>query len=383
MPAPACECQEEVASHAYGNHFGLGLFLLYEQHLVSSSRTPPDRLLHKTILGKEYIPRLPKLKLITPNMPSKRRPSPEEEEEEEEEEAESIPFPPPPTQINPYKTLSLPTTATPQEIKSAYRHAALQTHPDKAPPGPQSKEEAHAKFQEVAFAYAILSDTRRRSRYDATGRTEESLSLDDEDGEAGFDWTSFFRRQFEDVVTTEAIQRFEGEYKGSAEERRDLLKAYVKWEGDMGRVYQDVMLSDVLEDDERFRGIIEGAIGVGEVEGYRLFTEESEKSKKARVVAARRRRERESREVEEAREEVERNGGKKGKKTGVGKEGAGEGDLAALIRQRQQGRKEEFFDRLEAKYAPKGKRGGSKRAMDEPPEEAFAQNAKKGRKGGK
>ena len=74
-----------------------------------------------------------------------------------------------PTEIDPYAVLSLDKDATQDQVKSAYRKAALKYHPDKA--SPEDKDSAHTKFQEIAFAYAILSDQRRRKRYDTTGRT--------------------------------------------------------------------------------------------------------------------------------------------------------------------------------------------------------------------
>src|SRR5947207_4865679 len=88
---------------------------------------------------------------------------------------------PPPTEINPYTVLSVATTASPSDIRTAYRKLALQWHPDKH----QNKEEAHTKFQEIAFEYAILSDESRRQRYETTGSLEEV-----EDGE--FDWKEWF-----------------------------------------------------------------------------------------------------------------------------------------------------------------------------------------------
>lgn len=61
-------------------------------------------------------------------------------------------------------------------IKKAYRRLALLNHPDKH--GTASEDEKRArslKFQQVGFAYAVLSDEKRRKRYDATGRTDESF----------------------------------------------------------------------------------------------------------------------------------------------------------------------------------------------------------------
>ncbi|KAK3711109.1 hypothetical protein LTR37_009896 [Vermiconidia calcicola] len=297
-------------------------------------------------------------------MPPKRRRQREEKELEDESFLdEDITVDAPPS-IDPYAVLSLRHSATADEIKSAYRKAALKHHPDKAPDS--EKEAAHTKFQEVAFAYAILSDERRRKRYDTTGRTEESLDADDED----FNWTDFFREQYRNVVTTDAINKFSDTYKGSEEERGHVLAAYEKCRGQMGKIYAHVMLSDVLEDEERFRAIIDRAIADGEVEDFEKYSGESERSKLGRIREAKKRRDREAREAEEG----ESNG------TANGKKDAGTGDLAAMIQQRQKGRAENFLDGLEAKYAaPKGGTKGAKRAMDEPPEEMFAKNREQGK----
>lgn len=277
-----------------------------------------------------------------------------------------------PTDINPYFILQIEETATQDEVKRAYRKAALKHHPDKA--APEDKEAAHTKFQEIAFAFAILSDERRRKRYDTTGRTEESLDLEDDD----FDWTTYFREQFEDIVTSEAIQNFSGKYKGGDEERADILKYYVKHKGNMVKIYEEVMLSDMTEDEDRFRAIIDQAIKDDEVAAYPKYTDESENSRRKRIQKARKLKEEEAEEAEEAMKEVQEKAGKK--KAKKSKDPGNIDDLAALIQQRQKGREANFFADLEAKYAPKGKKGARMPPMDEPPEEAFARNAKKGKK---
>lgn len=276
-----------------------------------------------------------------------------------------------PTSIDPYQVLGLANDASQDDIKKAYRKAALKHHPDKA--AEADKQAAHTKFQEVAFAFAILSDERRRKRYDTTGRTEESLDLEDDD----FDWTTYFREQFKGVVNEETINKFSDEYKGSEEERGHVLEAYAKVKGNMARLYDYVMLSDMLDDEDRFRGIIDKATENGEVESFKKYTEESESSIQKRLDRERRRKEKESKEAEEAAEEIKEKD--KGPSKKKGKKDDGDiGDLAALIQQRQKGRAENFFDNLEAKYAPKSKKGGKKsEPMDEPSEEAFAANRKK------
>jgi DnaJ family protein C protein 9 len=274
-----------------------------------------------------------------------------------------------PTEINPYFVLSIEETASQDEIKKAYRRAALKHHPDKA--APEDKETAHSKFQEIAFAFAILSDERRRKRYDTTGRTEESLDLDDDD----FNWSTFFREQFANVVTLEAVKSFSGQYKGGDEERSDLLRFYAKHKGNMVKVYEEVMLSDMTEDEDRFRTIIDQAIKDGEVEGFPKYTEESENARRKRIQRAQKQKEEEAVEAAELEQEMKEKADKKKSKKAKGT--GSTTDLAALIQQRQKGRQEDFFANLEAKYAPKGKKGSKQGAMDEPPEEAFARNAKK------
>lgn len=274
-----------------------------------------------------------------------------------------------PTTINPYTVLGVPEDATASQIKTAYRKAALKHHPDKAT-NEADKAAAHTKFQEIAFANAILSDERRRKRYDDTGRTEESLDLDDDT----FDWVSYYREQYKDVVTAEVIESFAEKYKGSEEEKRDVLKWYEKCEGKMAKLYKNVMLSDPAEDEERFRSIIDEGIESGEVEGYAAYTEESENSQRKRVEAARKKKEKEAKEAEKHAEDLGIGKDLKKKKTGKKEKDDGMGDLAALIGQRQQGRANNFLADLEAKYAPKGKaKAGAKRGTEEPPEEAFAQ----------
>lgn len=304
--------------------------------------------------------------------PRKQRP----QQDDEDLEIDEVP-----TAIDPYSILSVEKEATQDQIKTAYRKGALKHHPDKA--APEDKDAANTKFQEIAFAYAILSDERRRKRYDLTGRTEESLDLEDDD----FDWISFYREQYKDVVTLEKIDEFADQYKGSEEERKDVLRYYERFEGNMDKLYQNVMLSDAADDEDRFRQIIDAAIESEEVEAYKKYTEESETKRKRRIDNARKKKEQEAKEAAQHAEDLGVNGKGKGKKGGK-KDESDMGDLAALIQNRQKGRASNFLADLEAKYAPKGKaaKGGAKRtaAMEEPPEEAFAateaRRSKKSRK---
>ena len=64
-----------------------------------------------------------------------------------------------------YEVLGVQKSATADEIKKAYRKAAMKYHPDRNP----GDKEAEAKFKEVGEAYEILSDDGKRQRYDQFG----------------------------------------------------------------------------------------------------------------------------------------------------------------------------------------------------------------------
>ncbi len=65
-----------------------------------------------------------------------------------------------------YDTLEVPKTATPEEIKKAYRKKAIQFHPDKNP----GDADAEGRFKEISEAYEVLSDENKRQVYDRYGK---------------------------------------------------------------------------------------------------------------------------------------------------------------------------------------------------------------------
>ncbi len=64
-----------------------------------------------------------------------------------------------------YEILEVTKTATPEEIKKAYRKVAMKYHPDKNP-GDKASEDL---FKEAAEAYEILSSPEKRAQYDRFG----------------------------------------------------------------------------------------------------------------------------------------------------------------------------------------------------------------------
>ena len=64
-----------------------------------------------------------------------------------------------------YEVLGVQRNANADEIKKAYRKAAIKYHPDKNP----GDKEAEEKFKEAAEAYDVLSNQDKRARYDQFG----------------------------------------------------------------------------------------------------------------------------------------------------------------------------------------------------------------------
>lgn len=64
-----------------------------------------------------------------------------------------------------YDVLGVKADASVDDIKKAYRKAAMKYHPDKN----QGDPEAAEKFKEVSSAYEILSDDQKRAKYDRYG----------------------------------------------------------------------------------------------------------------------------------------------------------------------------------------------------------------------
>ena len=64
-----------------------------------------------------------------------------------------------------YEVLGVKKDASAEEIKKAYRKAAMKYHPDRNP----GDTEAEAKFKECGEAYEVLSDDSKRQRYDQFG----------------------------------------------------------------------------------------------------------------------------------------------------------------------------------------------------------------------
>lgn len=259
-----------------------------------------------------------------------------------------------------YKVLQIQGDARPEDIKKAYRSLALKYHPDKHTNGTAASKRASLnKFQQIGFAYAVLSDPERKKRYDKTGRTDEAFDITPEDG-----WSAYFQAMFE-RVTREKLDDMKKEYQGSTTETDDLKSAYLDTDGCIGDIMTRIPHS-TYEDESRFALIISQLIKQGVIPSLKNW-DITVKDKKAKL-SRRRKGEKEAEEAEEL-----------AKKLGVwndfyGGEGSSEtiktqdddSALRALILGKQKNA-DGFLDRLAAKYTePVSRpRKGKKRILEE------------------
>lgn len=88
-----------------------------------------------------------------------------------------------------YKILGIDKNASTDDIKKAYRKRAMVHHPDRhANASDGEKKEQEIKFKEVGEAYGILSDPKKRSRYD----NGHDINDDVEDSDQNAMFQAFF-----------------------------------------------------------------------------------------------------------------------------------------------------------------------------------------------
>ncbi|KAG5440310.1 hypothetical protein PCANB_001880 [Pneumocystis canis] len=242
-------------------------------------------------------------------------------------------------EINPYLVLKINKHATQTEIRSAYRKQALLNHPDKKPES--EKEEATAKFEEIAFAYSILSDEKRRQIYDTTGRTEEIIN--------DINLSEWIKDLYDNAVNKETLEAFKKSYQGSDEERQDLYLAYEQCKGSMTDIFSHILCSNVLLDEERFRKMIDEGIERKELKKYKNYSQET-------LTQKRKRRNDAKKEALEAEQHAKDLGLDK-----ILKSVKNEDTLQALIKQRQAANMENLINNLETKYGNSKKKKSSKK----------------------
>jgi molecular chaperone DnaJ len=116
-----------------------------------------------------------------------------------------------------YNILGVNKGASDDEIKKAYRKAAMQWHPDK-----NSSPEAETKFKEAAEAYEVLSDSTKRTNYDRYGSANgPNNPFGGFNGGHGFSMDDIFS-QFGDI-----FGNFGGRHRQQAQKRGSDLRIKV------------------------------------------------------------------------------------------------------------------------------------------------------------
>lgn len=94
-----------------------------------------------------------------------------------------------------YEVLGVSKDASENDIKKAYRKAAMKYHPDRNP----GNKEAEEKFKEVNEAYAVLSDKDKRAKYDQFGHAGVDPNFSAGAGGSGFGGFGGFEDIFSDL----------------------------------------------------------------------------------------------------------------------------------------------------------------------------------------
>ena len=110
-----------------------------------------------------------------------------------------------------YEILGVIKSASPEEIKKAYRKQALKYHPDRN----KGDKTAEAKFKEASEAYHVLSDKERKSNYDQFGHA----AFEGAGGREGF--SNFdFSNAFSDIFGSDIFDDFFEGFGGSRGRRK-------------------------------------------------------------------------------------------------------------------------------------------------------------------
>jgi DnaJ family protein C protein 9 len=302
-----------------------------------------------------------------------------------------------------YAVLSLKSDANLDDIKRSYRRHALIYHPDKhASSSDAVKADASTKFQQIGFAYAVLSDDKRKARYDKTGMTDEGFEMGA--GEDG--WEAYFEEMFERVTRgklDEMKEEYQGKHcnrfprtkayanagAGSAEEVDDIKSAYTETGGSIGEIMTYIPHS-THDDEARFIILITSLISKGVLVSLPAW-ESSVNDEKSRLVR-KKQGDKEAKEAEKLAKELGvwdefygtgKAGARKGKGKGKKDESADANKedhsaLQALILKKKKNM-DGFFDNLASKYAEpesKAKGKGKKRSGEGEAEEGESSQKK-------
>lgn len=245
-------------------------------------------------------------------------------------------------EIDPYEVLQVDKTATPLDIKRSYKKLSLKYHPDKIRQLNSDVDDKY--FPQIQFAYSILSDPAKRTRYDSTG----SLGLSGDDDFDSFDWKEYFGT-INEKISIEMIDEDRAKYQGSEEEREDILHNFEYFDGDFLRLFEVIPHLEFDESEEqRVFGIVETAVQNGDIEVDESMQKSWTKYKKSRKTKVKQMLKKLAKEAKQAEELA--------KTIKIKKRPCDENDLQAMIQKKNAGRLDDLISSLESKYVKKGKK---------------------------
>ena len=114
-----------------------------------------------------------------------------------------------------YKTLNVKRDASQDEINKSYRRLAMKYHPDRS-----KSSEDQEKFKEIAQAYEVLGDPKKRAHYDRFGAEGAQNYSANQGSNSNFNQEFHFgdsSQNFEDIFGS-----FFGEQRAQSQKGRDL-----------------------------------------------------------------------------------------------------------------------------------------------------------------
>ncbi|CAH6723754.1 hypothetical protein CLIB1444_19S01156 [[Candida] jaroonii] len=257
-----------------------------------------------------------------------------------------------PFDIDPYEVLGVDVKASPVDVKKAYKKLSLKYHPDKI----QQLQKSHDAdiFPKIQFAYSILSDPQKRSRFDHTGSLEEG---------GDFDWKEYFDG-INEKITIEMIEEDRVKYQGSEEEKDDIFQNFVYYDGDFLKLFEVIPHLEFDEiSEERIFHIIEGLIEEfpQETKSCIKSWDKYKKSRKTKVKNKLKKLAKEAKEAEELEKMI--------------KNKYQNNDLKSIIKSRQKNRLDDLISNLESKYVDK--KGKKRQEMNDEEFNRIQQGMKK------
>jgi len=138
-----------------------------------------------------------------------------------------------------YQRLDVSRTASPEELKKAFRAKTLQWHPDRN----NGSADAHRQFIAIAEAYEVLVDKSRRSAYDSSSEPENTQPpVQEQDFQKKYE---FYSDIFSDYIK-DTFKNFSDEYNRGNKDT-DIHKSKVNFY-DLNTEYNEIKDKKTIDD---------------------------------------------------------------------------------------------------------------------------------------